>query len=40
MQQSFLLPASVYFLGLLAVLFYERPKHSGFGGHAPAVTRG
>jgi hypothetical protein len=35
MQQSFLLPASVYFLGLVAVLLYEPPKHHGFGG-APA----
>jgi MFS family permease len=36
MQQSFLLPASLYFVGLAAVLFYERPKHTGYGG-APVV---
>jgi hypothetical protein len=35
MQQSFLLPASLYIIGLLAVIFYERPKHTGYGG-APA----
>ena len=35
MQQSLMLPASVYFIGLVAVLLYERPKHSGYGG-APA----
>ncbi len=34
MQQSFLLPASIYAIGLIAVLFYERPKHSGYGGAA------
>jgi len=40
MQQSFLLPAGVYFLGLVAVLFYERPKHHGFGDAdaAPAAA--
>jgi hypothetical protein len=39
MQQSFLLPASMYLIGLLAVLFYERPKHSGYGGAAaPTVA--
>lgn len=35
MQQSLLLPASVYLIGLVAVLLYEAPKHSGYGG-APA----
>jgi EmrB/QacA subfamily drug resistance transporter len=35
MQQSFLLPASVYVIGLVAVLLYERPRHTGYGG-APA----
>ncbi|MCW2783912.1 MAG: drug resistance transporter, EmrB/QacA subfamily [Marmoricola sp.] len=39
MQQAFLLPAAVYVIGLVAVLFYERPKHSGYGGAAaPAVA--
>jgi EmrB/QacA subfamily drug resistance transporter len=37
MQQSFLLPASLYLLGLVAVLLYERPKHTGYGG-APAAA--
>jgi len=37
MQQSLLLPASVYFIGLIAVLLYEAPKHTGYGG-APAAT--
>ena len=35
MQQSFLLPASIYVIGLVAVLLYERPRHTGYGG-APA----
>lgn len=34
MQQSFLLPASIYLIGLVAVLFYERPSH-----FAPAVAK-
>ncbi|MFL6171745.1 MAG: DHA2 family efflux MFS transporter permease subunit [Marmoricola sp.] len=34
MQQSLLLPASVYFIGLIAVLLYEAPKHTGYGGAA------
>ena len=33
MQQSVLLPAAVFFIGLIAVLFYEAPKHEGFGSH-------
>ncbi len=37
MQQSFLLPASIYAIGLIAVLFYERPKHTGYGGAAAPV---
>ena len=37
MQQSLLLPASVYFIGLIAVLLYEAPKHTGYGG-APAAA--
>ena len=36
MQQSFLLPASLYIVGLVAVFFYERPKHTGYGGATPA----
>jgi hypothetical protein len=38
MQQSLLLPASVYVIGLIAVLFYERPKHAGYGGAAAPVA--
>ena len=38
MQQSLLLPASIYFIGLVAVLLYERPKHSGYGGAAPVAA--
>jgi EmrB/QacA subfamily drug resistance transporter len=34
MQQSLMLPASIYVIGLIAVLFYEAPKHSGYGGAA------
>ena len=48
MQQSLLLPALVYVVGFVAVLFYEAPKHQGFGGRTAslepntdaAVTRG
>jgi EmrB/QacA subfamily drug resistance transporter len=36
MQEAFLLPASIYFLGLLAVLFYEPFKHAV--GGAPAAA--
>jgi EmrB/QacA subfamily drug resistance transporter len=38
MQQSLLLPASVYFIGLVAVLLYEAPKHTGYGGAPAAVA--
>lgn len=31
MQQSILLPAAVFFIGLIAIVFYEAPKHEGFG---------
>ena len=31
MAQSMLLPAVVLLLGLLAVLFFERPRHQGWG---------
>jgi EmrB/QacA subfamily drug resistance transporter len=34
MRDSFLLPALVYLVGLVAVLFYEAPKHEGFAGRA------
>jgi MFS family permease len=34
MQQAMWLPAAAYLIGLVAVLFYERPKHAGFGGSA------
>jgi len=36
MRDAYLLPTLVYIIGLIAVLFYERPKHAGFaeaGGH-------
>jgi EmrB/QacA subfamily drug resistance transporter len=36
MQQALLLPALVYVVGLVAVLFYEAPKHQGFGGRGAA----
>ena len=37
MAQAMLLPAVVLLLGLLAVLFFERPRHDGFGA-APRVA--
>jgi hypothetical protein len=41
MQQSLLLPTLVYLVGLVAVLFYERPQHTGFGATpAPAPAEG
>ncbi|MGN6781117.1 MAG: DHA2 family efflux MFS transporter permease subunit [Marmoricola sp.] len=42
MQQAILLPAAVYVLGLVVVLFYERPRHTGYSGTpaASATTRG
>jgi EmrB/QacA subfamily drug resistance transporter len=38
MQQSLLLPTLVYAIGLVAVLFYEPPKHQGYGGTAAPVA--
>ncbi|GAA4120969.1 MFS transporter [Nocardioides fonticola] len=32
MSQTMLLPAAVLVAGLIAVLFFERPRHAGFGG--------
>ena len=32
MQDSLWLPAAMYAVGLVAVMFYEPPKHAGFGG--------
>ncbi|WP_408896982.1 DHA2 family efflux MFS transporter permease subunit [Nocardioides sp. R1-1] len=32
MQQSLWLPAVMYAVGLVAVMFYEKPRHQGFGG--------
>jgi EmrB/QacA subfamily drug resistance transporter len=44
MSAAMLLPPAVLLLGLLAVLFFERPRHQGWGAPAvapsPAVTRG
>jgi len=37
MQQAFLLPSALYIIGLVAVLFYERPKHTGYGGATGAA---
>jgi EmrB/QacA subfamily drug resistance transporter len=34
MSQSVLLPTAVLVIGLVAVLFYESPKHAGFAGAA------
>ncbi len=31
MAQSLYLPAAVFLIGLVAVLFFERPGHAGFG---------
>ena len=42
MRDAMLLPTALYILGFLAVLFYEAPKHQGFGGtrgSAPASSR-
>ncbi len=33
MQDSLWLPAAMYLVGFIAVMFYEPPKHAGFGGH-------
>jgi EmrB/QacA subfamily drug resistance transporter len=38
MQQAMWLPAAAYAVGLIAVMFYESPKHAGYGGAAPAVA--
>ena len=36
MQQAFLLPTLVYAVGLLAVLFYEAPRHEGYAARPAA----
>ncbi|MBU2694267.1 MFS transporter [Pimelobacter sp. 30-1] len=38
MQQSMWLPAAMYAVGLVAVMFYERPQHAGFGERSAAGT--
>jgi len=46
MSAAMLLPPAILLLGLLAALFFERPRHQGWGGapaadaSAPAATRG
>ena len=30
MRDAYLLPTLVYIVGLIAVMFYEKPKHEGF----------
>ncbi|MCW2793388.1 MAG: drug resistance transporter, EmrB/QacA subfamily [Nocardioides sp.] len=36
MAQAMLLPPAILVLGLVAVLFFERPRHAGYGAAAPA----
>jgi EmrB/QacA subfamily drug resistance transporter len=38
MRDALLLPSLVYLVGLVAVLFYEAPKHEGYGGRAAVPT--
>jgi len=38
MQQALLLPTAIYIIGLIAVFFYEKPKHAGFAAAAPAAA--
>ncbi len=38
MGQSILIAPAAILLGLAAVLFFERPKHAGFGAAAPVVA--
>jgi EmrB/QacA subfamily drug resistance transporter len=38
MQQALLLPASLYVVGLIAVLMYEKPRHVGYGGATAAAA--
>jgi hypothetical protein len=37
MKQSMLLPTFLYVIGFIAVLFYEAPKHAGYGGARAAA---
>ncbi|MGY2876616.1 EmrB/QacA subfamily drug resistance transporter [Marmoricola sp. URHA0025 HA25] len=39
MQQSLLLPTLVYVVGLVAVMFYEAPKHEGYAGRPAAAEQ-
>ncbi|WP_017934385.1 DHA2 family efflux MFS transporter permease subunit [Nocardioides sp. Iso805N] len=38
MRDAMLLPTFLYVIGFIAVMFYERPNHAGFGGAVPAVA--
>ena len=32
MAQAIMLPAALFLVGLVAAMFFERPKHTGFAG--------
>ncbi|WP_370247875.1 DHA2 family efflux MFS transporter permease subunit [Nocardioides sp.] len=36
MGQAIYLPAAIFVIGLVAAFFFERPRHAGFAGAAPA----
>lgn len=38
MAQTMLLPPAILVLGLVAVLFFERPRHAGYGAATPAAA--
>lgn len=40
MRDAFLLPTLVYVIGFIAVMFYELPKHAGFGAEPAAAAAG
>jgi hypothetical protein len=33
MKDSMLLPTALFIVGFIAVMYYERPRHAGFGSY-------
>lgn len=40
LRDGFLLPTAVYVIGFIAVMFYVKPQHAGFGGDSAGAAAG
>jgi hypothetical protein len=40
MKDSMLLPTALFIVGFIAVMYYERPRHAGFGSAAAPAAAG